>query len=763
MWIILLPVNATNGKGGDGFDQLSISNVADKNRYYAHVLVGWVFYGTLVFIIYRELFFYNSLRCAALSSPKYAKKLSSRTVLFQSVPNSLLDEKQFFKMFNGVKRIYVVRHLRQLTAKVRERDAMVNMFEKAENLLLQKAYKAKLKADKKGVTISDPENIYSYVPAEKRPRHKEGGMFSKKIDTINHCLEELPKLDKEVRKLQKRYRTAKPKNSIFVEFDNQYSAQLAYQSTIHHNPLRMTPVYTGLEPGDIIWSNLRLFWWEKYFRSLIALAAIITIIILWAIPVAFVGAISNITYLTNKLPWLSFIYNLPDALLGLITGLLPTAAVMALFILLPMVIRALAIVAGCPSVQEVELFAHSSHFTFLFVNLFLVVTLASSASSVVTQIINDPTSAMQLLANNLPKASNFFISFIIFQGWLTSGSTLFQIVPLVLYYLLGSLLDKTVRRKWARFNGLDGMTWGTTFGAFSNLACVTLAYAVISPMILVFSCVGFFLIFIAMSYVITYINVPGPEMRGLHYPRALFQTFVGIYFGQICLLGIFIVGKGWGPIVLQAISLLATIFCHYSLSESFNRLIHVVPIDTMKPLDGTSETPSYNGQTDFKVKVLDKRHKTKNMEQEEELERVIEQEQEVNHQVKQDLLDPDVEMHNNDSIYSVTPLLADRDFKKLESNNPIVRFLRPDVFNNYRHAKSMLPPTFNIEPEEEDDKHAYNFPVVSLRIPIIWIPRDPMGLSRIEIENAKKSVAMSDENASFNDKGEIIYLGPPPE
>ena len=29
---------------------------------------------------------------------------------------------------------------------------------------------------------------------------------------------------------------------------------------------------------------------------------------------------------------------------------------------------------------------------------------------------------------------------------------------------------------------------------------------------------------------------------------------------------------------------------------------------------------------------------------------------------------------------SVVPLLADRDFKTTESNNPIVRFIRPDVF-----------------------------------------------------------------------------------
>ena len=63
MYIILLPVNATNGNHNKGFDQLSIANVKHPRRYYAHVLMGLVFNGVVIFVIYRELFFYNSLKC----------------------------------------------------------------------------------------------------------------------------------------------------------------------------------------------------------------------------------------------------------------------------------------------------------------------------------------------------------------------------------------------------------------------------------------------------------------------------------------------------------------------------------------------------------------------------------------------------------------------------------------------------------------------------------------------------------------------------
>lgn len=42
---VLFPVNATGGGGKQQLDIISFSNVKDKNRYYAHVFVAWVYLG----------------------------------------------------------------------------------------------------------------------------------------------------------------------------------------------------------------------------------------------------------------------------------------------------------------------------------------------------------------------------------------------------------------------------------------------------------------------------------------------------------------------------------------------------------------------------------------------------------------------------------------------------------------------------------------------------------------------------------------------
>ena len=56
------------------------------------------------------------------------------------------------------------------------------------------------------------------------------------------------------------------------------------------------------------------------------------------------------------------------------------------------------------------------YMAFQVIQVFLVTTFASGAASVVTQIIDNPSSATTLLAENLPKASNFYISYFILQG-----------------------------------------------------------------------------------------------------------------------------------------------------------------------------------------------------------------------------------------------------------------------------------------------------------------------------------------------------------
>jgi hypothetical protein len=45
LWPILLPLHATGGAGNTDLDLLTLGNVKDPRRFYAHALLAWVYFG----------------------------------------------------------------------------------------------------------------------------------------------------------------------------------------------------------------------------------------------------------------------------------------------------------------------------------------------------------------------------------------------------------------------------------------------------------------------------------------------------------------------------------------------------------------------------------------------------------------------------------------------------------------------------------------------------------------------------------------------
>ena len=440
-------------------------------------------------MITREHIFYINLRQAYLLSPLYSDRISSRTVLFASVPDDYLDPRKIRAMFgNKVKNIWIASDTKKAEELVEERDKVAYKLEAAEVKLIKLANDNRLKAAKKGGANQEEEALGAHgnvdgesgsaaarwVAPKKRPTHRLKPLIGKKVDTINWCRSELERLIPEVEAEQAIHRSGEAKfvNSIFVEFHTQADAQAAYQSIAHHQPLHMAPRFIGVNPEEVIWKNLRIKWWERIIRNIVTIAFICVLVLFWAIPVAAVGAISNINLLTQKVPFLRFINKAPPVILGVITGLLPSILLAVLMALLPIILRLMAKLGGMPSLARVELRTQNFYFAFQVVQVFLVTTLSSAITASITPILNNPSSVTSLLATNLPLSSNFYISYFILQGLTISSGALLQIVGLILFKLLGKILDKTPRKMYKRFSSLAGLGWGTVFPIYTNLAVI---------------------------------------------------------------------------------------------------------------------------------------------------------------------------------------------------------------------------------------------------------------------------------------------------
>lgn len=308
-----------------------------------------------MYMIMRECIFYINLRQAFLLSPFYADRISSRTVLFTSVPDPYLNEAILRKVFGAsVKNVWITSDTKEVDELVGDRDKAAMRLEKAEVKLIKLANKARQEAIKKGASaeeadkapiVGDAESgslAARWVPEKKRPTHRLGplGLVGKKVDTINWCRTELERLIPEVDAAQAKYRAGGYKKipGVFIEFRTQADAEGASQILAHHQGLHMTPKFVGIRPGEVIWKSLAIPWWQKVIRRYLVVAFIAAMILFWAIPVAFVGLVSNIEALA-KISWLTWLNDIPDVIMGVVTGLLPSVLLSILMSLVPIVMR----------------------------------------------------------------------------------------------------------------------------------------------------------------------------------------------------------------------------------------------------------------------------------------------------------------------------------------------------------------------------------------------------------------------------------------
>ena len=593
-WPVLFPVNATGPGGQQQLDLLSMSNATNKNnktsyfRWFAHAGCAYIFFGFFMYMITRECIYYINLRQAYLVSPLYSERVSSKTVLFVSVPTPYLNEAVLREMLGPhVVNIWIPRDTKKLEEQVEERDKIAMKLEAAETKLVKTANKNRLKGAKKGGKSSRNGHIdelgsaaAAYVSPKQRPTHRLKPLIGKKVDTIEWCRSELGKRIPQVDAVQAKHARGETEalHSVFVQFSSLREAQAAYQSLTHHQALHMAPRFTGMTPGEIIWKNLNIPWWTRVMRQFAAIAAVTAVVIFWTVPVAAIGAISNITLLTQKAPWLGFLDKIPEAIKGVVDGLLPTILLAVLMSLLPIFLRLMAKVAGAATLAEVEYRVQNYYFAFQVIQVFFIESIASGSFKALFEILEDPSSTPSALANGLPGASNFYIAYFILQGLGVVSGMLVAIVGLALFIVLSKILDTTPRKMYLRWRGLSPIGLGTVYPVFTGLLVIAVAYSIIAPLVLGFAAIGLYFFYLAFRYNMLYKTGAGYDTKGLMYPRALQQLFVGLYFAEVCIIGIFAIGMGSafmqavGPLVLMILLLVSHVFSvnHLSAQLTFN-------------------------------------------------------------------------------------------------------------------------------------------------------------------------------------------------
>jgi hypothetical protein len=292
-----------------------------------------------------------------------------------------------------------------------------------------------------------------------------------KVDKIYHLRTQVSQLNLEIESAQQNPDKFPESNSAFVSFNKRLSITLAALAL----KTRIPPSWTlkhGTTPDDTIWQNVSISWWQQFIRAMVTYLVVAGLTLGFAIPVTVAGSLSQIKYLANIAPWLHWINEMPDWLIAAIQGVLPQAIVSLITGTVPNLFRFLASMQGLHSRQVIEGRVQVYYFTFLFVQVFLIVSLSAGFTTLVGQLRGAVDSVPLVLAQNLPKASNYFFSYIMIYTFTTISHTLLQLNGFIQLYILSPCLDTTARQIWARWEGLGLQKWGTFIPVLTNIACI---------------------------------------------------------------------------------------------------------------------------------------------------------------------------------------------------------------------------------------------------------------------------------------------------
>lgn len=337
---------------------------------------------------------------------------------------------------------------------------------------------------------------------------------------------------------------------------------------------------------------------------------------------------------------------------------------------------------------------------------------------------------MPLLSKNLPKASNFYIAYFILYGVANAARYLFSLVGL-LGILVLARLDRTPRKKYIRYVSLMEPSWGAEYPKWTNLGVIAISYAVIAPLVLGFATVGLGLLYVAYRYNMLYVYNTKIDTKGAFYARALEQIMVGVYLGELCILGLFGIGVGSrlsaiGPVVLQVILIATTIAFHILVKIKLKPLTKYLPLED--PFDGKERDRCEDGRRSEQGLV--------------------------------DNVPEDPEMKDHDAIGHLSARANEQTsepfYKRIFTlKQPTVSQITASMAPHFRQSV----PAYT----QQEVLEAYMHPALTQPEPVIWLAQDPAGISSREVQEMEKGVGqygveVTDRGARMNEKGKVEWV-----
>jgi hypothetical protein len=342
-------------------------------------------------------------------------------------------------------------------------------------------------------------------------------------------------------------------------------------------------------------------------------------------------------------------------------------------------------------------------------------------------------------------------------------------------------------------------------------------------LIIIMMIITFSLFWFTYRYQMIYVSYAKAETNGLIFPKAINQLFTGVYFLELCLIGLFFLQgeKACVPhAIIMIITLIFTVLYQFVLNKAFSPLFAYLPI--------TFEDEAVERDEAFQRAQLERWTKDAGAEHEslmaEENANRTAEERELAHLEEQNRIDAQQQLdgqttegfelrelnsqHSGPNGLSPNPERqrrrsnwADKSQTSLNSrsrsqSNTNHKKHKPrkdpfdalaetfkkgldDVTRPVRDIEAQVLPTGNLFDEVEDElvdiepaarqkliKRSFQHPATRTIQPAVWVPHDDLGIANDEIKHTSafsQRVWITSVNARLDASGKVRYRGLPPD
>ncbi|KAI8964825.1 DUF221-domain-containing protein [Daldinia sp. FL1419] len=265
---------------------------------------------------------------------------------------------------------------------------------------------------------------------------------SRQVDALDYYEEKLRRLDENIR--DARRKDYAPTDTAFVTMDSIAACQMAMQATIDPRPGRLLSK-PAPAPSDVIWRNTYTPRYKRQIKSWAVTIFITFLSIIWLFPVAVLAQLLSICNIAKVARGLADMLDAHEITKAFVRTGLPTLVVSLLNVLVPYLYDYLSNKQGMVSQGDVELSTISKNFFFIFFNIFVVYAVSGSAAladfwKIIGDSLTDTRTIAKKLAGSIQNLNNFYLNFIMLQGFGLFPFKLLQFGGITLYaiYRMGA-------------------------------------------------------------------------------------------------------------------------------------------------------------------------------------------------------------------------------------------------------------------------------------------------------------------------------------